>query len=149
MSTPAVALRCQALVKRFADTIAVDHLDLTVPTGTIFGLLGPNGPGKTSAIRTMLGIYVPDAGSVEVLGSSDPMAVRHRIGYLPEERGLYAKMKVIDQLASWRRSADSTRKRRPGGPAPGWNGSGWRTAPSRRQASCRRGCSRRSSSPRR
>ncbi len=99
MSTPAVALRCQALVKRFADTIAVDHLDLTVPTGTIFGLLGPNGSGKTSAIRTMLGIYVPDAGSVEVLGSSDPMAVRHRIGYLPEERGLYAKMKVIDQLA--------------------------------------------------
>jgi ABC-2 type transport system ATP-binding protein len=86
------------LVKRFADTVAVDHLDLTVPTGTIFGLLGPNGSGKTSTIRTALGIYVPDGGSVELLGSSDPMAVRHRVGYLPEERGLYAKMKVLEQL---------------------------------------------------
>ena len=99
MLTPSVALRCQALVKRFADKTAVDHLDLTVPTGAIFGLLGPNGSGKTSIIRTALGIYVPDDGSVELLGSRDPMAVRHRVGYLPEERGLYAKMKVVEQLA--------------------------------------------------
>jgi ABC-2 type transport system ATP-binding protein len=99
MSTHTHALRCQDLVKRFAETTAVDHLDLTVPAGSVFGLLGPNGSGKTSTIRTLLGIYVPDGGSVEVLGSPDPMAVRHRVGYLPEERGLYAKMKVLDQLA--------------------------------------------------
>jgi ABC-2 type transport system ATP-binding protein len=99
MATLTASLRCQGLVKRFAETTAVDHLDLTVPTGTIFGLLGPNGSGKTSTIRTALGIYVPDGGSVELLGSRDPLAVRHRIGYLPEERGLYAKMKVIEQLA--------------------------------------------------
>ena len=99
MLTPPVALRCQALVKRFANTTAVDHLDLTVPGGSIFGLLGPNGSGKTSTIRTTLGIYVPDGGAIELLGSRDPLTVRHRIGYLPEERGLYAKMKVVEQLA--------------------------------------------------
>ena len=99
MPTPAISLRCQALVKQFGDKTAVDHLDLSVPTGSIFGLLGPNGSGKTSTIRTVLGIYVPDGGRVELLGSRDPMAVRHRVGYLPEERGLYAKMTVVEQLA--------------------------------------------------
>ena len=69
-----------------------------MPAGAVFGLLGPNGSGKTSTIRTSLGIYVPDGGSVEVLGSRDPLAVRRRVGYLPEERGLYPKMKVAEQL---------------------------------------------------
>ena len=80
-------------------TTAVDGLDLHVPAGSIFGLLGPNGSGKTSTIRTALGIYVPDGGTVEILGSRNPLSVRHRIGYLPEERGLYARMKVAEQLA--------------------------------------------------
>ncbi len=92
------ALRCEDLVKRFAGTTAVHGLNLNVPAGEIFGLLGPNGSGKTSTIRTTLGIYVPDGGSVEVLGSRDPLAVRHRVGYLPEERGLYPKMKLAEQL---------------------------------------------------
>jgi ABC-2 type transport system ATP-binding protein len=70
-----------------------------VERGTIFGLLGPNGSGKTTTIRTSLGIYRPDGGSVELLGSRDVLGVRHRIGYLPEERGLYAKMKLQEQLA--------------------------------------------------
>jgi ABC-2 type transport system ATP-binding protein len=96
-STP--ALVCRQLVKEFEGTRAVDGLDLTVPSGTIFGLLGPNGSGKTTTIRTSLGIYKPDGGSVEILASRDPLAVRHRTGYLPEERGLYAKMKVREQLA--------------------------------------------------
>ena len=97
-STPA-ALVCRQLVKVFEGTRAVDGLDLSVPGGAIFGLLGPNGSGKTTTIRTSLGIYKPDGGSVEILSSRDPLAVRHRTGYLPEERGLYAKMKVREQLA--------------------------------------------------
>jgi len=97
--TSTAALVCRQLVKEFEGTRAVDGLDVTVPSGTIFGLLGPNGSGKTTTIRTSLGMYKPDGGSVEILGSRDPLAVRHRTGYLPEERGLYAKMKVREQLA--------------------------------------------------
>jgi ABC-2 type transport system ATP-binding protein len=97
MSTP--ALLCRQLVKTFDRTRALDGLDLAVEPGTIFGLLGPNGSGKTTTIRTSLGIYRPDGGSVELLGSRDVLAVRHRTGYLPEERGLYARMKVQEQLA--------------------------------------------------
>ena len=93
------ALSCRGLVKTFDRTRALDGLDLTVEPGTIFGFLGPNGSGKTTTIRTSLGIYRPDGGSVEVLGSPDPLAVRHRTGYLPEERGLYARMKLQEQLA--------------------------------------------------
>jgi ABC-2 type transport system ATP-binding protein len=94
-----VALRCSGLTKTFDGTVAVDALDLAVPKQNIFGLLGPNGSGKTTTIRMALGIYARDAGDVETLGISDPLEVRDRLGYLPEERGLYAKMKVVEQLA--------------------------------------------------
>jgi ABC-2 type transport system ATP-binding protein len=93
------SLVCRQLVKVFDGTRAVDGLDMTVESGTIFGLLGPNGSGKTTTIRTSLGIYKPDGGSVEILASRDPLVVRHRTGYLPEERGLYARMKLREQLA--------------------------------------------------
>ena len=93
------ALRCHELVKQFKDTRAVDGLNLEVPSGVIFGLLGPNGSGKTTTIRMSLGVFPPDGGYVEILGTQDPLSVRSRVGYLPEERGLYAKMKVIEQLA--------------------------------------------------
>lgn len=93
------ALRTQGLVKEFAGVRAVDRLDLEVSTGTVFGLLGPNGSGKTTTIRTCLGIYVPDGGSVRLLDVEDPRDARGRIGYLPEERGLYPKMQVQEQLA--------------------------------------------------
>jgi len=93
------ALICRQLVKSFDGLHAVDALDLAVRAGTIFGLLGPNGSGKTTTIRTCLGIYKPDAGSIDLLGSRDPLSVRHRVGYLPEERGLYARMRVREQLA--------------------------------------------------
>jgi ABC-2 type transport system ATP-binding protein len=96
---PAPALVCRQLVKTFEGTRALDGLDLSVDAGSIFGLLGPNGSGKTTTIRTSLGIYKPDGGSVEVLGSGDPLDVRRRTGYLPEERGLYARMKLQEQLA--------------------------------------------------
>jgi ABC-2 type transport system ATP-binding protein len=96
---PAPVLLCRQLVKTFDGTRALDGLDLSVDAGTIFGLLGPNGSGKTTTIRTSLGIYKPDGGSLELLGSSDPLTVRRRTGYLPEERGLYARMKLQEQLA--------------------------------------------------
>src|SRR5262249_61803891 len=85
--------------KAFAGRRVLDGIDLTVERGTIFGLLGPNGSGKTTTIRTSLGLYRPDGGSIAVLGSRDPLMVRHGTGYLPEERGLYARMKVQEQLA--------------------------------------------------
>jgi len=93
------ALECRALVKTFAGRRVLNGIDLTVQPGTIFGLLGPNGSGKTTTIRTSLGLYRPDSGSIEVLGSRNPLTVRHRTGYLPEERGLYARMKIQEQLA--------------------------------------------------
>jgi ABC-2 type transport system ATP-binding protein len=97
MSTP--ALLCRQLIKTFDGIRALDGLDLSVDAGSIFGLLGPNGSGKTTTIRTSLGIYKPDGGSVELLGARDPLSVRRRSGYLPEERGLYARMKLQEQLA--------------------------------------------------
>ncbi len=99
MMTQSHSLICEQLLKTFNGKTAVDALDLAVPSGSVFGLLGPNGSGKTTTLRMCLGIYHPDAGAIDLLGSSDPLSVRHRVGYLPEERGLYAKMKVQEQLA--------------------------------------------------
>lgn len=73
-------------------------IDLSVGSGRICGLLGPNGAGKSSTIRLLLGLWRADAGRVSVLGSDDPVSIRHRIGYLPEERGLYKRMRVTDFL---------------------------------------------------
>ena len=70
------ALERRSLVKTFGGRRVLDGIDLIVETGTIFGLLGPNGSGTTTTIRTSLGLYRPDGGSIEVLGSRDPMAVR-------------------------------------------------------------------------
>jgi len=93
------AIRLTGVSKRFGDHVAVRDLDLDVPRGTILGLLGPNGSGKTTSIRMILGIYTPDAGRVELLGGEPDHAHRSRVGYLPEERGMYRKMKVLDHLA--------------------------------------------------
>jgi ABC-2 type transport system ATP-binding protein len=93
-----IAIRLTGVSKSFGPTTAVESLDLTVPTGSIYGLLGPNGAGKTTTIRMILDILGPDSGTVEVLGRRIDDALRCRIGYLPEERGLYQRMTVIDQL---------------------------------------------------
>ena len=82
------AIRLEAVTKRFSGHVAVDRLDLEVPAGRVYGLLGPNGSGKTTTIRMIMGILRPDEGQVSLLGS-DPDAARRRVGYLPEERGLY------------------------------------------------------------
>src|SRR5919204_6558308 len=87
------------VTKRFAGHTAVDALSLSVASGIIYGLLGPNGAGKTTTIRMIMDIYEPDAGSVRLfdqIGGGRTHSAR--IGYLPEERGLYPRMRVLDVL---------------------------------------------------
>ncbi len=84
--------------KSFGDFVAVRDLSLQVRRGRIFGLIGPNGAGKTTTIRMIVNITVPDSGRVELFGQPMSTALQDRIGYLPEERGLYKKMKVGEQL---------------------------------------------------
>jgi ABC-2 type transport system ATP-binding protein len=93
-----VVLAVRDVSKTFGRVRAVDHLSFSVACGTITGLLGRNGAGKTTTLRMINGIFLPDDGAIEVFGTTDATAVRDRVGYLPEERGLYRKMKVIDQL---------------------------------------------------
>src|SRR3984885_16257896 len=88
----------QHVRKAYDTKIAVADLSFKIEPGTMFGLLGPNGSGKTSSIRMMIGITVPDSGSVSLFDKPFTRAALKRVGYLPEERGLYKKMKVIDQL---------------------------------------------------
>ncbi|MDP9267858.1 MAG: ATP-binding cassette domain-containing protein [Acidobacteriota bacterium] len=92
------AVELKAVRKSYDQFVAVDDLSFAIPAGEIFGLLGPNGAGKTSTIRMMLGITIPDAGEVLLFGEKFRRALLHRVGYLPEERGLYRKMKVGDHL---------------------------------------------------
>ncbi|NIR45501.1 MAG: ATP-binding cassette domain-containing protein [Gemmatimonadetes bacterium] len=92
------AVRLQGIRKSYGSKLAVDDFDLEVPRATICGLLGPNGAGKTTTIRILLDIIGADRGSVEVLGGRLTPEVRDRIGYLPEERGLYPKMRVLEHL---------------------------------------------------
>lgn len=86
------------VTKAYDTKIAVNDLSLTIEAGQMFGLLGPNGAGKTSSIRMMMGITIPDSGKVSLFDKPFERASLNRVGYLPEERGLYRKMKVIDQL---------------------------------------------------
>ncbi len=84
--------------KSYGEFVAVDDISFTIPQGAVFGLLGPNGAGKTSTIRMMIGITVPDSGVINVFGKPFKRKNLEKIGYLPEERGLYKKMKILDQL---------------------------------------------------
>ncbi len=84
--------------KAYEQKIAVKDLSLQIDEGVMFGLLGPNGSGKTSTIRMMIGITMPDSGAVSLFGKPFTRESLKRVGYLPEERGLYKKMKVMDQL---------------------------------------------------
>src|SRR5437667_7337239 len=84
--------------KTFGEFTAVSDLSLAVYPGRIFGLLGPNGAGKTTTIRMIVNITAPDSGRIELFGRHIDAELQDRIGYLPEERGLYKKMKIGDQL---------------------------------------------------
>ncbi|MEA3287185.1 MAG: ATP-binding cassette domain-containing protein [Candidatus Marinimicrobia bacterium] len=88
----------QNITKSFNGFIAVDDLSLEVPAGSIYGFIGPNGSGKTTTIRMMMNIFYPDSGSIKVFGEPRTDTHTDRIGYLPEERGLYKKMKIRDLL---------------------------------------------------
>ncbi|HVY70923.1 MAG TPA: ATP-binding cassette domain-containing protein [Verrucomicrobiae bacterium] len=93
------ALELRQLVKRYGDFTAVNDISLAVPTGCIYGFLGPNGAGKTTTIRMILEIIKPTTGTVTILGQPSALLVRDRLGYLPEEKGLYKKMKAWAVIA--------------------------------------------------
>jgi ABC-2 type transport system ATP-binding protein len=88
------AIRLTDVTKRFDGVTAVDRLTLAVPEESIYGFIGPNGSGKTTTLRMIMHLLLPDEGAIEVLNSSDTRAARDRVSYLPEERGLYKKMQV-------------------------------------------------------
>jgi ABC-2 type transport system ATP-binding protein len=92
------ALTLEGVGKRFGDFVAVDGLTLRVPAGQVVGFLGPNGAGKTTTLRMVMSILLPDTGHITVLGRPAASEVKDRIGYLPEERGLYRKMTVEKTL---------------------------------------------------
>jgi ABC-2 type transport system ATP-binding protein len=93
------ALQLRRVTKTFGATRAVDALDLTIPAGTTCGVIGPSGAGKTTAIRMIMSILLPDSGELSVLGHASALQAKDLIGYLPEERGVYRKMRVGDFLS--------------------------------------------------
>ncbi len=94
-----LAISAQGLVKRFGNRRVVDGMDIAVPRGAVYGVLGPNGAGKTTTLRMLLGIIEPDEGTRTLLGSDYPRDRSDRVGYLPEERGLYPAMKAREAIA--------------------------------------------------
>ena len=93
-----LAAEVSHIVKSFADKAAVDDLSFIVSQGEIFGLIGPNGAGKTTTIRMMMDIIKPDSGEVTIFGEKLSEATKNRLGYLPEERGLYKKLSVLESI---------------------------------------------------
>ena len=102
------AITLTGVTKRFNGTVAVDDLSLSVPAGSIYGFIGPNGSGKTTTLRMIMHILLPDEGVIEVLGTRDTAAARDRVGYLPEERGLYKKMTIRRLLRYYARLKGET-----------------------------------------
>jgi len=92
------AIEIRKVTKTFGDVVAVDNLSLDVPEGSVYGFIGPNGSGKTTTLRMIMNIFYPDSGSIKVLGDATPGACTDRLGYLPEERGLYRRMKTREIL---------------------------------------------------
>ena len=92
-------LKLDGVTKRFGDVLAVDAISFLIPPGTIYGFIGPNGAGKTTTIRMIMSIIYPDAGTITIFGDPNAEAVKDRLGYLPEEKGLYKKMKAGEIMA--------------------------------------------------
>jgi len=91
-------IELQQVSKSFGHVSAVSDLDLKVPAGTIYGFIGPNGSGKTTTIRMIMNIFIPDKGTIQIRGKKNEGSRLDRVGYLPEDRGLYKKMKVQEIL---------------------------------------------------
>lgn len=97
------AIELQDVTKSFGKKVAVDRVNLSVPEGSIYGFIGPNGSGKTTTLRMILRIFQPDSGVVQVLGAAQGKTADDRLGYLPEERGLYKRMRVRELLTYYAR----------------------------------------------
>lgn len=93
------ALCLEHVTKRFGRLTAVNDVSLAIPPGCIYGFIGPNGAGKTTTLRMIMSILLPDEGRITVLGRHDPAAVKDRLGYLPEEKGLYKKMRTAELIS--------------------------------------------------
>ena len=93
-----IAIEVSHIVKSFADKVVVDNLSFSVSQGEMFGLIGPNGVGKTTTIRMMMDIIKPDSGEVTILGQKLSETMKNKLGYMPEERGLYNKLSVLDSI---------------------------------------------------
>src|SRR5678815_5706771 len=98
MAASETTVKLDRVSKSFGEFTAVRELSLDVRAGRVFGLLGPNGAGKTTTIRMIVNITAPDSGSISLFGRQIDATTQDRIGYLPEERGLYRRMRVADQL---------------------------------------------------
>jgi len=94
-----MAIHLDRVRKTFGSHVAVADLSLAIPRGSLYGFIGPNGAGKTTTLRMIVDIIRPDSGTIEVLGERDPAVIRTRIGYLPEERGMYKKMRSLEFVA--------------------------------------------------
>ena len=104
-------LRLDHVTKRFGKHVAVNDVSAAVPGGCIYGVIGPNGAGKTTTLRMILNIFAPDEGTIRIFGEPHSEALKDRIGYLPEERGLYKKMKVVEVLLFFARLKGMSRPR--------------------------------------
>ena len=91
-------VKLDRITKTFGKHTAVDGLTLSVPEGSVYGFIGPNGSGKTTTLRMIMNIFYPDSGDIRIFGAPHTAASTDSIGYLPEERGLYKKMKVKEVL---------------------------------------------------
>ena len=105
-----MGLEIQDVTKSFGDKLAVNRLSVSVPRGSIYGFLGPNGAGKTTTIRMVMSILFPDSGSIRLFDCEEAMASKDRLGYLPEEKGLYKKMKTRELIAYFGRLKGMPRK---------------------------------------
>ena len=103
-------LTLENVSKKYGSFTAVDEIDLQIPRGSVYGFLGPNGAGKTTTMRMVLDIIRPTCGRISILGQPSALNVRDRIGYLPEEKGLYKKMKVAGLIAYFARLKGTARK---------------------------------------
>jgi ABC-2 type transport system ATP-binding protein len=109
------AILLKGVTKTFGSVTAVQNLDLAIPAGALYGFIGPNGAGKTTSIRIIMSIIFPDSGDLSVLGHSSALDAKDRIGYLPEERGVYKKMRVgafVRFMAQLKGMPDTTARQR-------------------------------------